>query len=97
MSQPPAPCPRAPSAPEVEQLADRIFRRIASDLLELSAVSGVDVDLFAAGLDSMAIMQIILMLEQEFGVHLPDVAVTRQTFATARSIAQAALTAGAAP
>ena len=32
---------------------------------------GTESDLFAAGLDSMAIMQLLLLLEERFGVSLP--------------------------
>ena len=43
----------------------------------------------------MAIMQLILMLEDEFNVKLPDCSITRPTFATARQIAEAVATARA--
>lgn len=33
---------------------------------------GMDDDLFEAGLDSMGIMRLVLFIEEEFGVTLPD-------------------------
>lgn len=73
---------------ETTQLANRLLARIRTDLLEIEEPFDVDSDLFAAGLDSMAIMQLILLLEEEFGVKLPDRVITRTTFATARHLAE---------
>jgi acyl carrier protein len=44
-------------------------------------------DLFAAGLDSMGIMQLMILLEERFGVRVPESAVTRENFATVASLA----------
>jgi len=74
---------------EVTPLAERLLARIRTDLLETGPDFGIDSDLFDAGLDSMSIMQLMLLIEQEFGVQLPDRLVTRTTFATARQIAGA--------
>ena len=71
--------------------AENLLRRIRNELLELDASFDVDSDLFDAGLDSMAIMQVLLIVEEEFGVQLPDRLVKRETFATARRIAAVVL------
>lgn len=84
-----------PTDNDTMQVATRLLGRIRSELLELDSTFGVDSDLFAAGLDSMAIMQLVLMLEDEFNVKLPDCSITRTTFATARQIAEAVATARA--
>ncbi len=70
------------------QIATRLLGHIRSDLLETDESFDLDSDLFAAGLDSMSIM-IILFIEEEFSVKLPDGAVTRATFCSARHIAEA--------
>lgn len=44
-------------------------------------------DLFAAGLDSMGIMQLMILVEERFGVRIPEAAVTRENFATVASLA----------
>lgn len=79
------------SSPKVTRVAEQLLGRIRSELLELDADFGVDSDLFHAGLDSMAIMQVILILEEEFGAKLPDSSIKRETFATARRIAEEAI------
>lgn len=75
--------------PDSTSLAERLLARIHADLLEVDTGLGIDSDLFAAGLDSMAIMQLTLLFEEEFGVKLPDRLITRATFATARQMARA--------
>ncbi|OOO02287.1 MAG: Aminoacyl carrier protein [Chromatiales bacterium USCg_Taylor] len=74
---------------EATRIATRLLGHIRSDLLETDESFGLDSDLFAAGLDSMSIMQIILFIEEEFSVKLPDNMITRATFCTARHIAEA--------
>jgi acyl carrier protein len=73
---------------ETTRIATRLLDHIRSDLLETDESFGVDSDLFAAGLDSMSIMQIILFIEEEFAVKLPDFAITRAAFGTARHLAE---------
>ncbi|MGH8626355.1 MAG: acyl carrier protein [Gammaproteobacteria bacterium] len=52
---------------ETTQIAARLLGHIRSDLLEIGESFSLDSDLFAAGLDSMSIMQLILFIEEEFG------------------------------
>lgn len=76
---------------EVTSMAERLLARIRTDLLETEPDFGIDSDLFEAGLDSMAIMQLMLLIEEDFDAQLPSRVVTRTTFATARQIAEAIL------
>lgn len=48
---------------------------------------GLDDDLFAQGLDSMAMMQLMLHLEKDFGVRIAPAEMTRNHFATVRVLA----------
>lgn len=73
---------------DVTQIAHRLLGRIKSGLLETGPDFDIDSDLFAAGLDSMAIMQLTLVIEEDFGAQLPDAMINRETFATARRIAE---------
>lgn len=47
---------------------------------------GDDADLFAAGLDSLAIVNVLMRLEEQFDIELPDEMLQRKTFATLASI-----------
>ena len=42
-----------------------------------------------AGLDSMAVMQLLLLIEERFGLWLPEEDLTRENFACIRSLAGA--------
>lgn len=44
-----------------------------------------------AGLDSMAIMQLLLLIEDRFGIWLPEEDLTRENFACIRSLALAVI------
>ncbi len=46
-----------------------------------------ETDLFACGLDSMALMQLLLHVEQRFQVQVPAAEMKRESFATAAKLA----------
>lgn len=66
-----------------------------NDLLELIRTEILDTDqaltpqsdLFAAGLDSMGIMQLLLAIEDRFGVAIDPADLSRDNFSTAEKIA----------
>lgn len=51
-------------------------------LVELPADAGAETDLFEAGLDSMAVMQLIVVIEERWGVVLGAADVGRETLGT---------------
>jgi acyl carrier protein len=57
----------------------------------LDGVEGLDpvASLSDAGLDSMAIMQLLLLIEDRFGLWLPEEDLTHENFACIRSLAAA--------
>jgi len=56
-------------------------------LLELDEGFPEDGDLATAGMDSMAVMQLVVAAEQEYGVILGPADLTRANLATPRSLA----------
>jgi acyl carrier protein len=80
-----------PHSTEISKAAEQILASIRSDLLELEPAFSVDDDLFSAGLDSMSIMQVILLVEENFAIKIPDALIKRETFSSARCIAEAVL------
>ena len=60
---------------------------VEQQIIETPASLAPDTDLFALGLDSMAMMQLMLHLEREFGVRISPADMTRNHFATARVLA----------
>lgn len=67
---------------------DQIRELIDGQLIEFSPGFGNEDDLFEAGLDSMAIMQLLLLIEENFGVEIPMGEVTRDNFHSATAIAR---------
>ncbi len=71
----------------LEALENRLIKAIGERVLSLPSSFGPDNDLYEAGLDSMAIMQLLLMVEEEFGVTIPVESVSRENLASARALA----------
>lgn len=57
-------------------------------LLEVTEPLTAQTDLFACGLDSLALMQLLLHVEREFGVAVPPEAVKREHFASVAALAR---------
>lgn len=69
-----------------ESVADLILQH---QIVECAVGSlGMDDDLFSQGLDSMAMMQLMLHLEKDFGVRIAPSEMTRNHFATVRVLAE---------
>lgn len=79
--------PRRPISPP-EILEPELTELIGSRLLETASPLEPETDLYSVGLDSMAIMQLLILVEEEYGVALPECALTRQNFRTVRDLAQ---------
>lgn len=65
---------------------DALRALIDQQLFPLDAVPA-DADLYAEGLDSMALMQLILLLEREFGIAITPEDLGRENFATLTNLA----------
>ncbi|MGA7781702.1 MAG: acyl carrier protein [Paraburkholderia sp.] len=69
-----------------------VLRRILSESACLDVPMDTvadDADLYAAGLTSLATVQVILAIEGEFGFEIPDRMLTRRLFSSVDSIAAA--------
>ncbi|MCW1924288.1 phosphopantetheine-binding protein [Luteolibacter arcticus] len=60
---------------------------IATEILDTDQALTPQSDLFAAGLDSMGIMQLLLAIEDRFGVVIDPADLSRDNFSTAEKIA----------
>jgi acyl carrier protein len=76
----------------MEQLIETLKKRIIASL-KLSDVSPADIDPDAPliggplGIDSIDTLELLVLLEKEYGVTVPDVKVGRAVFASVRSLA----------
>ncbi|MDZ4287822.1 MAG: acyl carrier protein [Prosthecobacter sp.] len=75
--------PDVETSPQLERL---VLALVREEILQVPPDFGVASDLFDAGLDSMAIMQLLLLLEERFGVAIPAGSVSRPNFKDAQSI-----------
>jgi acyl carrier protein len=73
--------------PQQATLEQQLVALISERLLETPPGFNEDSDLYESGLDSMAIMQLLILVEEEYGVALPESELTRQNFSTVRNIA----------
>ena len=73
-------------------MEDELIELIRTEVLDTTEALAPESDLFAAGLDSMGIMQLLLAIEDRFGVAIDPADLSRENFSTARKIA--ALVAG---
>lgn len=69
------------------KLIDSLRTLIDQELFPLGPEIGDDDDLHAEGLDSMALMQLILILEREFGIAITPEDLSREKFATLANLA----------
>jgi acyl carrier protein len=68
-------------------LEDDLIEAIRSRLLDLSPSFDSTSDLFAAGLDSMSIMHLLLLIEERYGTSFSPAEVSRENLATPHALA----------
>lgn len=71
----------------LQSLEARIFEILRGDLLSVDDSFTVDSDLVAAGLDSMAVTQLMLAIEESTGVWVDESLLTPENLASARALA----------
>jgi acyl carrier protein len=74
--------------PATATLEQQLISLIGERLLETEAGFNIDSNLYEAGLDSMAIMQLLVLVEEEFGFAIPERDLTRHNFSTVRHLAE---------
>lgn len=68
-------------------MENQLLDLIRSEVLDTGESLTPQSDLFAAGLDSMGIMQLLLAIEDRFGVPIDPADLSRANFSTAAKIA----------
>lgn len=75
--------------PDKEITADQLLHLIQEEeLLEPGQHLLEDTDLFAQGMDSLAMMRLMILIEREFSLPVPPEEMTRERFTTAASMAR---------
>jgi len=73
--------------PQQANLEQQLVTLVSERLLETQPGFNESSDLYESGLDSMAIMQFLILIEEEYGVAIPERDLTKQNFGTVRSVA----------
>jgi len=76
-----------PKPSESSLVEKELLALIGERLLVLPENFGPSDDLQEAGLDSMAIMQLLVLLEEKYDVSLPDAALSIENFSNAEKLA----------
>jgi acyl carrier protein len=72
---------------DLPTLQNQLLALLRDRVLGTADPLDADTPLFDAGLDSMAVMQLMLLIESEFRVRLLAQDLTRRNFATVRTLA----------
>lgn len=87
-----------PSTGRAQGLEQSLLDAIRENLLpDLPTNFAIDADLFSAGLDSMGIMQMVLLLEERFTCTVQPADLTRHNFSSAAALAALIRGTAAAP
>jgi len=71
----------------LEKLEERVYAILRNDLLAVGDDFTPESDLVAAGLDSMAVTQLMLAIEESTGIWVDESLLTPENLASARSLA----------
>jgi acyl carrier protein len=63
-------------------ITDKLLEIISTELLEVGSDFNEHTNLFDAGFDSLATMQLLIRLEQNFGIQLPASKLTKENFSS---------------
>ena len=85
------------NVPPLHTLEQQLVVLLRERLLETPTSFEPSTDLYSLGMDSMAIMQLLIIIEEEYGVALPECALTRQNFTTVQHLARIILAQGRTP
>lgn len=75
------------AARSVDEVAAAIVRFLNAEIMAAGSAVAADDDLAAAGVDSMALLKVLVFLEREIGIWVPDEDLTDEIVRSARTLA----------
>ena len=75
------------TAPSREEITQRVYRLLRDEILGTDASFTPESDLIAAGVDSLALTQLLLSIEESTGVWVDESLLTPEHCASAESLA----------
>ena len=82
------PIDKSTAVPNLPAIEEKLAVLMRDHLLETSPGFTLDSNLYDAGLDSMALMQLLILIENHFGLMLGEPDLSRGNFTSIRSLAQ---------
>lgn len=79
---------KSASRPDLDALEREVLGLVTERLLDVSPGFGVDSRLIEAGLDSMAVMQLLLLIEDHFGLWVPEADLLPENLESVRALAR---------
>lgn len=76
-----------PSGLDPDQVAGALVAFVNANIMARGRAVAPDDDLAAAGVDSMAMLKVLLFVEAEFGFWMPDEDLVEDNLASARALA----------
>jgi acyl carrier protein len=76
-----------PAPPTVDVVTAAILRYLNAEIMAAAHAVAADDELAAAGVDSMALLKVLVFLEREFGLWVPDEDLTDEVIRSARTLA----------
>lgn len=76
------------AAPPVSAIAERLVGFVNGEIMAPGHAIGPDDRLEPAGVDSMALLKVLLFIEREFGFWIPDEDLVDDTVASATTLAR---------
>jgi acyl carrier protein len=77
----------AAARPPLEELTAAVVRFLNTEIMAASHSIAADDVLTDAGVDSMALLKVLVFLEREFGIWVPDEDLTDDVITSARTLA----------
>jgi acyl carrier protein len=75
------------TTPSLEDVTTAIVRFLNSHIMAETNAIAADDGLAAAGVDSMALLKVLVFLEREYGIWVPDEELTDDVISSARTLA----------
>lgn len=72
----------------LKEKQEKLLKIISTEILETDADFHEHTDLYGVGLDSMATMQLVIRIEQNFSIKLPVNKITKENFSTVSALAK---------
>jgi len=73
---------------QIEQIKGHLVSFLKNEIFDASVTLETDTDLFESGFDSFSLIKLIVFMEKNFRIHIPDEKITEETFRSINSLSE---------